>query len=900
MGISPKIHYSSNSSSFPNKKDYNKKYDRYSVRIYGRDILKFCNIFQISHSDKFSRLEKLSEKAAKLREEGWENFATVTNIKDGGSEDVWDISVYHDQHVFPIEWCYTGNCTHGDTMVAVADGRGTVSIRELAEKGEDVPVYCRNSQGKIVIRWMRNPRITGYNQPIFLITLDDGSIIRATKNHKFLLKNGEYIEVKNLKAGDSLSLMTRSKGSIKNAPNKTNIDSRDYWCIAGENTSMLAEQHLIDDFSDEKLKKAALQLTQLIGRRFSTRDWKKYAKENNLPHRFSKWRNNHFNGMMGLSKWAAIECGYENIDCDPQMVENLKRKLHEGYDCSIINNKIVYHKTCEQCSSSFDTDFREHAYCSVACSAKAVASNIKITEKIKQSLEKTSSGKNALRLQYIQIYNDVKFSLGRKPMKKEWMEECKSRGVSSEICRKSSLFTTFDELVEVAANYNHRVVSVIPDKFATVYNGTVDEFHNFYVGGFESTTSNGKDKLQFLNNLQCGEQMLAPSGVCCLGTMNLTQFVNKERDGFDLKSIGKYAGYLVRFLDNVNQYSDAPLPAYKESMTKKRRVGCGLMGWGSALFMIKTKFASEKANKLRNEILKTFTHAAIEASIELAKEKGAFELCDPEKHAESPYWNSIDLPKSLLDKMRKYGIRNSSLFSMQPNGNSSILANIVSGGIEPIFMPEYIRTVIVSVTPDHLLNVTPKWEQGEFVETDFFKFTKEGDEQILKGTDKFGVTYKIDKNRGLTKEVLCQDYGVRDLSSRNEWDSTQPWAITTTELTVEEHVSDLQGFAQAVDSACSKCVDLESSMVIIDDQIVYLDELPIPEKDDTFVNFTGKIMNHNKNKVNIKSLYRNGLKSMVDIQFSDGSTLSCTDNHRLWNGNSWIKAQNLSVGDIIG
>jgi ribonucleoside-diphosphate reductase alpha chain len=396
------------------------------------------------------------------------------------------------------------------------------------------------------------------------------------------------------------------------------------------------------------------------------------------------------------------------------------------------------------------------------------------------------------------------------------------------------------------------------------------------------------------------EQMLAPGGICCLGTMNLTQFVNVDRTGFDMEQVSKYAQYLVRFLDNVNSYSDAPLPEYVYTMRNKRRIGCGIMGWGSSLFMMKIRFGSAEAKKIQEDLLKVFTHAVVRASLDLAEEKGMFPLCEPEKHVLSPYWDNISLPESLRERMKKTGIRNSSLLSMQPNGNSSCLAQVVSGGIEPVFMPEYIRTVIVTETPDHLKDVTPNWSQGEWFETSFFKFVQEGDEQMLRGVDENGTVYKIDKSRGLTKEVLCQDYGARYLSRLGEWDPTADWAATTTQLSVAEHLQDLTGFAKAVDSACSKCVDLKTSMAIIDGKIMYFDELPMPAIDDMFVDFSGEIQNHKKEPVKIKSLYRNGIKDTIEIKFDDGSSLCCTENHRLWVDNMWIKAIDLSVGSLIG
>lgn len=321
----------------------------------------------------------------------------------------------------------------------------------------------------------------------------------------------------------------------------------------------------------------------------------------------------------------------------------------------------------------------------------------------------------------------------------------------------------------------------------------------------------------------CGEQTLAPGGVCCLGTINLTQFINDERSGFDLAKLQKYVGYLVRFLDNINSISDAPLPEYVDSMRNKRRIGCGVMGWGSALFMLKIRFGSEKASELREQVMSTYARAAYETSIDLAEEKGSFTYCYPEKHAEGQFVKSLGLSPVYMDKLRTTGIRNSSLLSQQPNGNGSIFANVVTGGIEPAFMVQYIRTVIVSVVPDSIIDVTPKFQHGEFVETSMFKFVKEGDEDILRGVGPDGTVYKIDRNRGLTKEVLCEDYGVRDLKRRGEWDPEANYIVTTMELTVEEHVEDLRGFAKWTDSACSKTCNIPNDYPYDKFKNLYLD-----------------------------------------------------------------------------
>lgn len=415
-----------------------------------------------------------------------------------------------------------------------------------------------------------------------------------------------------------------------------------------------------------------------------------------------------------------------------------------------------------------------------------------------------------------------------------------------------------------------------------VYDLTTTSNHNFFANGV------------LVHN--CGEQTLAPGGVCCLGTINITQFINDAMNGLNIARLKKYVGYMVRFLDNVSTASDAPLPEYKDSMLNKRRIGCGVMGWGSALFMMKKRFGSPEASAIREEMMQAYAIAAYEASIDLAEEKGMFLHCVPAKHAEALFVKNLGLSPEYMAKLRKTGIRNSSVLSQQPNGNSSIVANVVSGGIEPIFMPEYVRTVIVQSVPAHLEAVTPRFHEGVFEETSFFKAYKEGDEDMWRGVDTDGTVYKLDRGRGLTKEVLCEDYGVRFLKAKGEWDPKADYAVSTTELSVDDHVEDLKGFARWTDSACSKCVAADETMVILDGKIYYVDELPSADTEDTFTAYESTTLNHLNEEVKVKSVYENGIRQVIRVYFDDLSTLTCTPTHRIFTTDGFVKAIDLKIG----
>ena len=124
----------------------------------------------------------------------------VDGIHKGGEPGIINMSKHQDGEI--EQFFCTNPCLSPDTMVAVADGRCAVSIKELADMGEDVPVYCRDDNGNIVVRTMRNPRLTRKNANVCKISFDDNESICCTLDHKFVLITGDKKEAKNLCQGN--------------------------------------------------------------------------------------------------------------------------------------------------------------------------------------------------------------------------------------------------------------------------------------------------------------------------------------------------------------------------------------------------------------------------------------------------------------------------------------------------------------------------------------------------------------------------------------------------------------------------------------------------------------------------------------------------------------------------
>lgn len=340
------------------------------------------------------------------------------------------------------------------------------------------------------------------------------------------------------------------------------------------------------------------------------------------------------------------------------------------------------------------------------------------------------------------------------------------------------------------------------------------------------------DTMNRLNNLwydefisatnPCGEQILPIGGVCLLGSINLTQFIDFKNKDWDYKKLEKFIPTIIRFMDNVNDKTFVPLKSQEDNLKNKRRIGLGYLGYASALMMLNLRYGSTEALELTDKLCSFVTNKAYQSSSLLAKEKGAFKMFD-ERYLESEFLKVLD-PET-IQLIKKYGIRNSHLISVQPTGNSSVFANNVSGGLEPIFMKEYIRTMIIPYLPDGL--VSPQsidWTNKKYDITDDFKWTwvNEGDESLLKIIHN-EITYKIDKNRGLLKEVKVIDYGVRYLIEKGNYDPSADYNATTEELTIDEHINTLKVFAKYIDSAASKTINLPNSYPFEDFKRLYLD-----------------------------------------------------------------------------
>ena len=164
----------------------------------------------------------------------------------------------------------------------------------------------------------------------------------------------------------------------------------------------------------------------------------------------------------------------------------------------------------------------------------------------------------------------------------------------------------------------------------------------------------------------CGEEFLENYGNCCLGSINLDKHVGGA--DFDWQALEDTTRSAVRFLDDVIEVNEFPLPRLREVNLATRRIGLGVMGWADALVRLKIPYDSDEATVLADKLGDFLNRVAWDESETLAEERGPF-----------PEYEGSGLRERGMPP-----VRNSSVITIAPTGTISRIAGC-SSGIEPHF-----------------------------------------------------------------------------------------------------------------------------------------------------------------------------------------------------------------------
>lgn len=227
----------------------------------------------------------------------------------------------------------------------------------------------------------------------------------------------------------------------------------------------------------------------------------------------------------------------------------------------------------------------------------------------------------------------------------------------------------------------------------------------------------------------CGEIPLCPYDSCRLLAINLYSYVKNPftpQAEFDYALLREHARYAQRIMDDiidleaekidliiekikgdpeVDEVKQTELNLWKkirEKTLKGRRTGCGTTGEGDMLAALGLRYGTKEATECSVEIHKTLALAYYGASVELASQRGAFEVYDAELEKNNPYISRLrEADPEMVARMEKTGRRNIACLTIAPTGTTSIMTQ-TSSGIEPVFMPVYQRRRKVNPSDDNV------------------------------------------------------------------------------------------------------------------------------------------------------------------------------------------------------
>jgi len=311
------------------------------------------------------------------------------------------------------------------------------------------------------------------------------------------------------------------------------------------------------------------------------------------------------------------------------------------------------------------------------------------------------------------------------------------------------------------------------------------------------------------------DHLLGYTTVCLLGSINLTQFVNEDRT-FDYEGYSETMEVFTRMLDNVNDTGSVPLPAYEWAVSQIRQFGMGVNGLGSCMYMLGIRYGSDDAADFIDEIHRIKDEVTLRASALLAKEKGPFPMYD-ERYLKTPYFKNVcTASEETIELVRQYGVRNAKRLTNPPLGNSSIICDMVSNGIEPVFSHGYERTMIADKWPEGLTQDNVK---------DILDEIEVGDATAWRGEYEGRIWYYEPHNRGLCFIDPVEDYGFSWLKENapEALENGDDYLVTAQDLPVQEHVYMQAKVQESCDQSVSKTANVPNDYPFYDFKQLYMD-----------------------------------------------------------------------------
>lgn len=530
----------------------------------------------------------------------------------------------------------TNPCITGDTLIAVADGRNAVSIKQLAEEGKDVPVYSADpNTGQTQIKWGRNPRLTKKNAEVWKLILDDGSELIATPDHKILTSNLVYKELKDLNFGESIvpfysfeSNKYRQISKIGAKMKGGNFrNRRQYRAIYEFHNGNINEGQAIHhkDFNNQNDRIENLQ-SMTFDSHVELHS-ERIKGEKNPYHKMSDdWKHNF------ASHPGELNGKFSGFTNDELIIEGKKLFKTLG---KITRKEWYKYAESNNLPKNVSTNFRFGSFTNFK---NQVAENHKVVSVKYYGIQ--------------DVYN-----------------------------------------ITVDDNHNYHVITSGDDNYITSSGICVKNCGEVPLSPYDSCRLGSINLFNlvtkpFTENAKIDWSKLAKMSSIAQRFMDDIIELEEEKVNTIIKKINSDPE-LPEIKRNELLTWEKVLKVLKDG----RRTGVGVLGVGDMLAALGIKYGSKKSTEILTEIHKCIAVNSYRESVNLAKERGAFKIWNADIEAGNPFITRVisdNFNNNEYNEYLKYGRRNIATMSIAPTGSLAILGQTTSG-IEPVFKVYYRR-----------------------------------------------------------------------------------------------------------------------------------------------------------------------------------------------------------------
>lgn len=691
-------------------------------------------------------------------------------------------------HLYRLE--ATNPCVTGDTLVATPTG--WKEVREIKE-GEEINTVIGVGQVKTIE--------IHDNKEVYLVRLSDGGEIKATAAHQFHIRDArtKFFVPKRLDQIKVGQMLRVSKGQLpNNKPPKSNIkiDDRDHGFLIGLllGDGCYTERALSKNVVRVSTHSEETEWNELIESKFrlvGATDMYKYVNKNSHSMMMDpKPGKIVTNWVKSLKLTPAIsldkDIPMEYVNSNKQFLEGLLDGLFStdgSVDLSTNHPIVRFHTSSAK----------------LAAKVRLILLMFGIHGRVIKSKRRFHTMSEGRIISNKNPKYDVVIvgeSFGR------FFEQIKlSHPDKQNKMNKAALMTNF-----TGGNWAAKVISI--EKVGS------EKVYDLYEPTSDTWITNG------YVSRGCGEQFLGPYENCCLGSLNLRTHVKKirstksanqqigEKYVVDWEKLAETIKLSVRFLDDVvdvNKYV-AAVPELEEAAKKVRRIGLSIMGMSDMMYILGVRYGSREGMDFVSQLMEFIRFHTMMASIELAKERGAFpaitgSIYDPTNvkwvapkaliKSKAEFERPKVEWKLVAEGLTKYGIRNGAQNTVAPTGSIATISGLEGYGCEPVFALSYIRH-----TREGAEKEGKEWREMYYESTLFDKALKS---KGLGLAERRKIFEKVRNNNGSCQGIEEVPREIRDVF------------VVSSDLTVEEHVKTQALLQRFVDNSISKTINFPST-----------------------------------------------------------------------------------------